>query len=85
LCFEAENDHVGNCAPTVAKTCRSEQGELFFYLLFNLFLILIFFQFIMLKKQEIHRSLVSTLDDTEAIETKQQESEIIPTKMEDIR
>jgi hypothetical protein len=39
---------IGNCAPTVAKTCRSEQGKFFFYLLFNLFLILTFFQFIML-------------------------------------
>jgi hypothetical protein len=38
----------------------------------------------MLKKQEIHRSLFSTLD-YKIIDTKQPESEIIPGKVEDIR
>jgi hypothetical protein len=44
----------------------------------------------MLKKQEIHRSPVSTLDiieddDHKTIDTKQPESEIISRKVEDIR
>jgi hypothetical protein len=39
----------------------------------------------MLKKQEIHRSLFSTLDIIKTIDTKQPESEIISGKVEDIR